>query len=111
MPALSNNNVSQFSVPSHMIFFNIIMASGLLVANLPAKAAMPLSISSAVEKTSAYKPFSLAHCAVCHSVALMVNWQNADVQTLRSTAGPTTKGPIPTANSDNLIDASLTANV
>ena len=41
----------------------------------------------------------------------MVICVKADLPTLRSTAGPTTKGPMPTANSLNLTAAPVTANV
>ena len=48
-------------------------------------------------------------CQVCHSVALSAIWLNADNPIFRSTAGPMTKGPIPTANTESRTEAYFVA--
>ena len=54
-------------------------------------------------------PFSHAQEAVKNLVAFIDNVEQAEILFFFSTAGPTTKGPIPTANSLSLIDANFVA--
>ena len=63
------------------------------------------SISSTLSLVSAKRPLSLAHDELLQSAAAMDNSLKAALPIFRSTAGPTTNGPIPTANSESFMDA------
>src|SRR5210317_657007 len=107
--ARSANNSSQCSVPSQKTFFSPRMAGTDLVNNRPAKASMASSMAAESSKISLYKPRWKAHSAERHSVALIAKSDIPANPSLRSTAGPTTNGPIPTASSLSFTDACLVA--
>ena len=85
------------------------MASVELDNSFDANASIASSISCTDSNMSLYNPCVAAHCAVRHSVALMARSDMPAKPSLRATAGPTTKGPMPTANSDNFTAACLVA--
>src|SRR5436189_5557177 len=109
LAALSNNNLSQCSVPFQNIFFISVIACGDECASVSASRCSDWSIPSIVVCTSENKPFLLAHSAFRHIVASIANALKAAVPIFLSTAGPTTNGPMPTASSLNLISADSVA--